>query len=743
VVIKIENIHGTTREVEYEASAYSRLTGTPGVPYFHSLVIESDYRAMVIDALGPSLEDLFDLCKRKFSSKTVLLIAKQVLARLESLHERNLVYRNVGLKHFLIGCGRIFRNEISLVDLRHVQRYPDSQYPQHDIESACYLLAFLRRGDLPWSGLKSNRQIMEKKRSSIDELPYPLTLCLKYIQSLDFDQKPDYAYLRKIIDDSWVHEGFGDDCKFDWTDKISHLDDGGVGLESYGVAQHCFSSNDVNKQERDIYTLDLELAGIWVEIKKLPPSEIPQLRWTDLTLKHKLLLCKCYDFLQAANHPSMHQRMSGCVNFILKRVIERLLIPLRDNLRDNLPSSGEHLSMFHEFAYHLIARLLERIPTFKATWLEALGVLSGYRMDIETDNNDREAYRNLARYWYTKAAAVCSGEGRIEHHFAVLAHPDVYLQLFYLSKALISVQPFAFAEKGMLRIFAKFEERAGGERGTNPAVEAWRRFVAVHRSLFLRESVTLFYISAKEFLGHFEEYMTLCGPAFCTYGVYLTAINCAAIFEFGADDAKMPPMFRTESSESRGNSLHNVTMCSKMPVCYPTGAHGPKIAGSFDVMSLASHFACSTLDMILQRVGDMHVLPSVHFSLAFIWCMAKVPASMSLIEADVPWARLAIFINALIGPDTDMSEAEWDRFPIQKEGTFQVLHEDFKIRGYCWSQDYEPLVSIAEVTEDEVETPTESEPQELRCLWLTALIASVSGSSFLKCFSEILTESMP
>ena len=50
--------------------------GIPNVYYFGQ---EGLHNILVIDLLGPSLEDLFDFCQRRFSQKTVCMVAKQMV----------------------------------------------------------------------------------------------------------------------------------------------------------------------------------------------------------------------------------------------------------------------------------------------------------------------------------------------------------------------------------------------------------------------------------------------------------------------------------------------------------------------------------------------------------------------------------------------------------------------------------------------------------------------------------------
>jgi serine/threonine protein kinase len=77
-----------------------------GIPKVHWFGVEGEYSVMVMDMLGPSLEDLFTYCKRRFTLKTVLMLADQMIQRIEYIHSRLFLHRDIKPDNFLIGVGK-------------------------------------------------------------------------------------------------------------------------------------------------------------------------------------------------------------------------------------------------------------------------------------------------------------------------------------------------------------------------------------------------------------------------------------------------------------------------------------------------------------------------------------------------------------------------------------------------------------------------------------------------------------
>ena len=209
-----------------------------GVPKFYGVGESPDFYYLIMEFLGPNLNNLLNYCGvRKFTISTVCLIGLQMLNRIEYIHKHHYLHRDIKPENFCIGTEEK-TNVIYLMDFGLSKRYKNSKNFQHipyregrsligtaryvsinthlgiepsrrdDIESIGYVLIYFLKGNLPWQGLKDGEQkyirIMEKKLQIPTEvlcygLPDEFVHYLNYTKNLKFEERPDYDYLRNLF----------------------------------------------------------------------------------------------------------------------------------------------------------------------------------------------------------------------------------------------------------------------------------------------------------------------------------------------------------------------------------------------------------------------------------------------------------------------------------------------------------------------------------------------------------------
>ena len=255
VALKLEH-KDNKKMLEHEYNVYRDIGNNKSkIPKIFWYGNEGEYRVMVMEYLGESLESLLNKCGRKMSLKTTMMIGLQIFDLIHSLHCSNYVHRDLKPENFLIGIGdnrhfvhmidfglcKRFKNEervhckmVTGKKLVGTARYASINSHQgielsrrDDMESLLYLMIYFRKGTLPWQGMPGkNREakyeaIRQKKVSTTPEqlcqgLPVEFTHFLQHIRSLDFKEKPKYRYLRNLLLSVIKRNNYVMDFRYDW-----------------------------------------------------------------------------------------------------------------------------------------------------------------------------------------------------------------------------------------------------------------------------------------------------------------------------------------------------------------------------------------------------------------------------------------------------------------------------------------------------------------------------------------------
>ena len=256
---KINGKQNKHPQLYYEYRMYKHLhkrlqTGhnfLPRVKMFTQIFTEDKVKlnVMVMDKVGANVAKIFSSHNKSFTISGVMSIGIQMVNCIKAIHKCNVIHRDVKPENFCVGWGdqqdrlfivdfglsKCFRNSDgthipyrSGKSLTGTPRYASihchqgvEQSRRDDMESIIYVLIYLACGKLPWQNLRrkkrpqknsgaqttaaENIDLILKKKMDISpevlckDMHKNMCICLKYIQTIDFDEAPNYEKIRNLL----------------------------------------------------------------------------------------------------------------------------------------------------------------------------------------------------------------------------------------------------------------------------------------------------------------------------------------------------------------------------------------------------------------------------------------------------------------------------------------------------------------------------------------------------------------
>lgn len=239
--VKFEDVSNPA-QLEHEKEVMDRLcepTRPQGFTRCYHFGREGRFKVLTMDFLGRSVEDAVQACGGTLQHRSGVLLAEQMVARLEYLHSKGIVHRDIKPENFVFGVGpkqhHLYLIDFGLcknywatsrachmrprmnVGLTGTVRYASinvhrgcEQSRRDDLEAVGHLLMYAIRGSLPWSGVKARS--MDEKLKKIRQIKEELPLSelgrgmpkafAEYLAScrrLGYTERPDYVSLRRLF----------------------------------------------------------------------------------------------------------------------------------------------------------------------------------------------------------------------------------------------------------------------------------------------------------------------------------------------------------------------------------------------------------------------------------------------------------------------------------------------------------------------------------------------------------------
>ena len=262
-----------------------------------------------MELLGKSLEDIFQSLEKKFTLKTVCMIGIQMLDRLEFVHSKNIIHRDIKPDNFVLGLDNK-SHIIYLLDFGLSKKFRSSRTHQHikfsvnkkltgtaryasinalkgceqsrrdDLEAIGYVLMYFLRSSLPWQGLHVNKgedrykKILQKKKGTSAEdlckgFPKEFVEYINYTRNLEFEADPDYKFLRGLLTTVLEKQNSTYDFWYDWVKEKPNITEE-IAVERYMKNNTNISlelPDDKKDKEEDMKVGENEKENINIEQK--------------------------------------------------------------------------------------------------------------------------------------------------------------------------------------------------------------------------------------------------------------------------------------------------------------------------------------------------------------------------------------------------------------------------------------------------------------------------------------------
>ena len=136
--------------------------------------MQGDFNVMVMDLLGPSLEELFHACNKKFSLNTVLMLANRMISLVQTFHENNFLHRDIKPDNMVMGRGAE-ANQVHIIDFGLAKKYRDTRTHEHIPyrEGKSFI------GTARYASLRVHDGIEQSRLDSLTALPISSVSCAR------------------------------------------------------------------------------------------------------------------------------------------------------------------------------------------------------------------------------------------------------------------------------------------------------------------------------------------------------------------------------------------------------------------------------------------------------------------------------------------------------------------------------------------------------------------------------------